>query len=73
MSAQHSIYRSILDVPMTCQKCGWTTRAGDCIPDVDGEGSLGCPRIRRGKECRGICTGLGDPHDRSGNVTTNTK
>jgi len=43
MSAKHSIYRSILDVPMTCQRCGTTSRAGDCVPDVDNEGSLGCP------------------------------
>lgn len=52
MSAKHSIYRSILDVPMTCILCGTTTRAGDCEPDVDGEGSLGCPV----DDCGGIVT-----------------
>src|ERR1700722_18849074 len=35
--------RSILDVPMKCAICGAITRAGDCEPDVDGDGSLGCP------------------------------
>lgn len=42
--------RSILDVRMRCQKCGAVRRAGDCLPDVDGEGSLGCPR----QSCGGI-------------------
>ncbi len=35
--------RSILDVRMICDICGAPCRAGDCEPDVDGEGSLGCP------------------------------
>lgn len=42
--------RSILDVPMTCELCGTVTRAGDCEPDVDGDGSLGCPL----PDCGGI-------------------
>jgi hypothetical protein len=43
--------RSILDVPMKCQRCSAVTRAGDCEPDADGEGSLGCPV----PDCGGIC------------------
>jgi hypothetical protein len=42
--------RSILDVPMKCELCGAVTRAGDCEPDVDGDGSLGCPL----PDCGGI-------------------
>lgn len=32
----------IYDVPATC-KCEWGGTVGDCEPDVDGDGSLGCP------------------------------
>lgn len=35
--------QSILDVPMVCDTCGSTCTVKDCEPDVDGEGSLGCP------------------------------
>ena len=41
---------SILDVPMKCELCGTVTRLGDCEPDVDGDGSLGCPL----PDCGGI-------------------
>ena len=43
--------KSILDVPMKCAdiKCRWKGLADDCIPDIDGDGSLGCPR------CGGTC------------------
>lgn len=41
---------SILDVPMKCELCGTITRAGECEPDVDGDGSLGCPL----PDCGGI-------------------
>ena len=34
---------SILDAPLRCQLCGKVSRAGDCEPDIDGDGSLGCP------------------------------
>lgn len=34
---------SILDAPLRCSKCGKVARAGDCEPDVDGDGGLGCP------------------------------
>jgi len=34
---------SILDAPLWCSLCRVLARAGDCIPDVDGDGSLGCP------------------------------
>jgi hypothetical protein len=40
----------IEDVPMKCQLCGTVTRLGDCEPDVDGDGSLGCPL----PDCGGI-------------------
>lgn len=32
----------ILDESMVC-KCGWTGTVGECEPDVDRDGSLGCP------------------------------
>lgn len=34
---------SILDEILVCEICASTCRVGDCEPDVDGEGSLGCP------------------------------
>lgn len=24
--------------------CGWTGTVGNCLPDIDGDGGLGCPR-----------------------------
>jgi len=33
-------------VRVYCPACGWTGRVNDCEPDVDGDGSLGCPRCR---------------------------
>lgn len=42
---------SILDVPMKCELCGIVSCAGDCEPDVDGDGSLGCPI----SDCGGVC------------------
>lgn len=33
----------IEDVPMRCILCSTVNRLGDCEPDVDGDGSLGCP------------------------------
>jgi hypothetical protein len=35
--------RSITAVPCSCPECGWKGVTGDAEPDVDGEGSLGCP------------------------------
>lgn len=40
---------SILEVPMECSKCDWRGIVDDCEPDVDGDGSLGCPK------CGSIC------------------
>lgn len=34
------------EVEMEC-KCGWIGTVDCCIPDVDGEGSLGCPECER--------------------------
>lgn len=34
---------SIHDVPMLCPNCGWQGAVSECEPDVDGDGSLGCP------------------------------
>ena len=31
-------------VRVYCPACRWTGRVDDCEPDVDDEGSLGCPR-----------------------------
>ncbi len=36
--------KSIPDEPCRCQKCNWSGTVDDCIPDIDGEGSLGCPK-----------------------------
>jgi len=33
----------ITDVKMKCPSCGWEGTVADCEPDVDGDGSLGCP------------------------------
>ena len=44
----------IEDVPMKCQSCGTVSRLGDCEPDVDGDGSLGCPL----PDCGGIAKEL---------------
>jgi hypothetical protein len=33
----------ITDVPCRCMKCGWTGTVWACEPDIDREGSLGCP------------------------------
>lgn len=32
----------ITDYPCKCE-CGWTGTVWDCEPDIDGDGSLGCP------------------------------
>jgi len=42
--------RSILDVLMICPKCDAISTVGACEPDVDGEGSLGCPQ----EDCGGV-------------------
>ena len=34
----------ITDVKMRCPVCLLITIVGDCEPDIDGDGSLGCPR-----------------------------
>lgn len=33
----------IEDVAAKCEGCGLVHRFGDCEPDVDGDGSMGCP------------------------------
>ncbi len=38
---------SIGSVPRRCSSCGWSGILAECTPDVDGEGSLGCPRCGR--------------------------
>lgn len=35
---------SITAQPCSCPSCGWTGTVRDCEPDVDGDGSLGCPK-----------------------------
>ena len=35
---------SIMDVKVKCPECGLVVRVGDAEPDIDGDGSLGCPR-----------------------------
>jgi uncharacterized C2H2 Zn-finger protein len=39
----------ITEALMSCPKCGWTGKVIDCEPDVDGDGSLGCPK------CLAVC------------------
>ena len=34
---------SILNAQVSCHNCSWRGSVNDCIPDVDGDGSLGCP------------------------------
>ena len=34
----------ITDEPCGCLNCNWLGTVGECEPDVDGDGSLGCPR-----------------------------
>ena len=34
--------KRITDVACRCKVCGWTGTVGECEPDVDGDGSLGC-------------------------------
>ena len=31
------------DTVGTCEKCGWTEKVDAMEPDIDGDGSLGCP------------------------------
>ena len=34
----------ITDVELRCPECLMVCKVGDAEPDIDGEGSLGCPR-----------------------------
>ena len=34
----------ITDVRMFCPVCQWQGQIINCEPDIDGDGSLGCPR-----------------------------
>jgi hypothetical protein len=36
----------ITEVPCKCE-CGWAGTVWDCEPDIDGDGSLGCPVCER--------------------------
>ncbi len=36
--------KSILDVKLKCPACCLITTVGEAEPDIDGDGSLGCPR-----------------------------
>lgn len=38
------IKKSILEVHVKCPVCNWKGTVFDAEPDVDGEGSPGCPR-----------------------------
>ena len=42
----------ITDVMMVCTLCGEKVTVGACEPDVDGDGSLGCPQ----PDCGGLMT-----------------
>lgn len=43
---------SIFYVTVVCPECGWCGVVRDCAPDVDGDGSLGCP------DCLSVVTEL---------------
>jgi len=34
----------ITEVPCYCPQCAWSGVTGEAEPDVDGDGSLGCPK-----------------------------
>ncbi|KKK92034.1 hypothetical protein LCGC14_2706970 [marine sediment metagenome] len=36
--------KSILDVKLRCPECALVVKVGAAEPDIDGDGSLGCPR-----------------------------
>ena len=36
--------QSITSIFCRCKKCRWYGTVGQCEPDVDGDGSLGCPK-----------------------------
>jgi hypothetical protein len=54
--------RRITEVPCECPACGWSGLTGNTEPDVDGDGSLGCPR------CHTIVTIHYLPHEKGSNV-----
>ena len=35
--------KSILDSDVKCTECGWHGIVDECIPNIDNDGSLGCP------------------------------
>lgn len=35
--------KRITDVKCKCPECRWEGTVGECEPDIDGDGSLGCP------------------------------
>ena len=43
----------ITDVIMKCDSCGWIGPVSETEPDIDGDGSLGCP------ECGEIVRDMG--------------
>ena len=45
---------SILDAKFVCCDCLKIHRVGECEPDVDGDGSLGCPE----PDCGGLMVEL---------------
>lgn len=36
--------KSILDQVVSCITCSWIGTVGECEPDINGEGDLGCPK-----------------------------
>ena len=41
--------RSVFEIPVRCvaPECGWSGTVGEAVPDVDGDGSMGCPKCGR--------------------------
>lgn len=48
--------KSITSQRCGCLNCNWAGTVGDCEPDVDGDGSLGCP------QCGEVVTIYADRH-----------
>lgn len=44
-SAERKAMKSIMDQEVECTEnaCDWSGTVNDCPPDVDGEGTIGCP------------------------------
>lgn len=49
-----STKKKIEDVRCICPKCTWVGTVYECEPDVDGDGSLGCPKCGAVVKCEDV-------------------